>query len=180
MIDRSTSDHAVGDQRVAYQPLRSLESVPGRVWTAWRSPGRFTKNPDLVALPLLPNHHRTFFGTPPDSTGEVWWRQVTYDVRNPTEPDFHWTWSAAHSAFPDQYELDRVLELHANTHERADNGYSTWHRLADGEILVLDYTNQGDPYGQSHVVACRQREEDFETMGRRPALSATAVSSSAT
>ncbi|MGH2369889.1 MAG: sialidase family protein, partial [Chloroflexota bacterium] len=34
-----------------YQPMRSLESAPGRVWTAWRSPGRFTKNPDLVALP---------------------------------------------------------------------------------------------------------------------------------
>lgn len=121
------------------------------------------------ALPLLPGNHRTFFGTPPDSTSEVWWRHVTYDVRNPTEPDFHWSWSAARSVFPDQYELDRVLELHANTHERADNGYSTWHQFEDGEILVLDYTNQGDPYGQSHVVACRLREEDFETMGRRPA-----------
>ena len=31
--------------------MRSLESAPDRVWTAWRSPGRFTKNPDLVALP---------------------------------------------------------------------------------------------------------------------------------
>ena len=36
---------------VAYQPMRSLESAPGRIFTAWRSPGRFTKNPDLVALP---------------------------------------------------------------------------------------------------------------------------------
>ena len=59
------------------------------------------------------------------------------------------------------------MELHANTHEHPDNGYSTWLQFDDGEILVLDYTNQGDPHGQSHVVGCRLRLEDFETMGRR-------------
>lgn len=31
--------------------MRSLDRIPGRTWTAWRSPGRFTKNPDVVALP---------------------------------------------------------------------------------------------------------------------------------
>jgi len=30
--------------------LRSLERVPGRLNVIWRSPGRFTKNPDIVAL----------------------------------------------------------------------------------------------------------------------------------
>jgi hypothetical protein len=116
-------------------------------------------------LPVLPGGTRTFFGTDTASTGEAWWRDVTYSVRNTTEPDHLWAWSPA-SGFPDQYETDRILELHANTHERADNGYSTWHQFSDGEILVLDYTNQGDPHGQSHVVACRLRAEDFETMGR--------------
>ena len=34
-----------------YLPMRTLAAEPGRVWTAWRSPGRFTKNPDVVQLP---------------------------------------------------------------------------------------------------------------------------------
>jgi hypothetical protein len=34
-----------------FTPMRSLESAPDRVWTAWRSEGRFTKNPDVVQLP---------------------------------------------------------------------------------------------------------------------------------
>ena len=110
---------------------------------------------------------RTLFGTDAGTTGDAWWRHITFYVRNPTEPDFHWAWSATSSTFPDQYEVDRVLELHANTHERPDNGYSTWHRFEDGEILVLDYTNQGDPLGQSHIVACSLRVEDFERIGRR-------------
>ena len=61
---------------------------------------------------------------------------------------------------------------HANPHPRADNGYSTWLRFADGEILFLDYTNRGDPYGQSHVVGCRLREDDFRTAGRRASVPA--------
>ena len=32
-----------------YEGMRTLEAEPGRVWTAWRSAGRFTKNPDVVA-----------------------------------------------------------------------------------------------------------------------------------
>jgi len=138
------------------------------------------------SLPVQPGGTRTFFGTEANSTGEVCWRHVSYHVRNQSEPDFHWAWSAGDTAsaggvggtgnaaradhitgFPDQYEIDRIMELHANTHEHPDNGYSTWLQFDDGEILVLDYTNQGDPHGQSHVVGCRLRLEDFETMGRR-------------
>ncbi|MGH2369753.1 MAG: hypothetical protein ACRDI2_16350, partial [Chloroflexota bacterium] len=110
----------------------------------------------------------TYFGTASHSTGESWWRHVKYHVRNQTEPEHCWMWSAESGRYPDQYELDRIVELHANTHERPDNGYSTWHRFEDGEVLVLDYTNQGDPLGQSHIVGCSLRVEDFETMGRRP------------
>jgi hypothetical protein len=34
-----------------FLPMRSLEAAGDRIWTAWRSPGRFTKNPDMVRLP---------------------------------------------------------------------------------------------------------------------------------
>jgi hypothetical protein len=117
----------------------------------------------LLPGPFVP----TCFGSPRNGTGTSYWRWAKYHTRNQSEPEHFWMWEARSGAYPDQYEQDRLLELHANTHERADNGYSTWHRFGDGEILVLDYTNQGDPHGQSHVVACRLRVEDFETMGRR-------------
>ena len=52
-------------------------------------------------------------------------------------------------------------------HERPDNGYSSWLQFEDGELLVLDYTNQGVPAGQSHIVAGRLRAEDFERAARR-------------
>jgi len=113
----------------------------------------------LMPGPFLP----TCFGSPPNSTGTSSWRWAKYHVRNQTEPEHTWFWDARSGQYPDQYELDRLLVLHANTHERPDNGYSTWHQFDDGEILVLDYTNHGDPLGQSHIVGCRLRVEDFET-----------------
>jgi hypothetical protein len=109
----------------------------------------------------------TCFGSAPNGVGQSWWRYVHYHVRNPSEPEFLWSWDARSGAYPDQYELDRMLELHANSHDRPDNGYSTWRQFDDGEILVLDYTNQGDPLGQAHIVGCLFRPEDFVTMGRR-------------
>jgi BNR repeat-like domain len=114
--------------------------------------------------PFIP----TCFGSPRDGTGTSCWQTVSYLTRNQTEPEHCWVWDARGGQYPDQYELDRLLELHPNTHERPDNGYSSWLPLAGGEILVLDYTNQDDPLGQSHIVGCRLRAEDFQTMGRRP------------
>jgi hypothetical protein len=111
----------------------------------------------------------TCFGSPEGATGTSYWRNVAYHTRNRNEPQFTWLWDARSGVFPDQYESDRLLELHANTNPRADNGYSSWLRFEDGEILVLDYTNDGDPLGQSHIVGCSLRAEDFETMGRRSA-----------
>jgi hypothetical protein len=110
----------------------------------------------------------TCFGSPRDAAGTSQWRNVSYLTRNRTEPEHHWIWEARSGRYPDQYELDRLLELHANPSERPDNGYSTWYQFDDDEILVLDYTNRGDPYGQSHIVGCRRGVEDFEQMGRRP------------
>jgi hypothetical protein len=118
----------------------------------------------LLPGPFVP----TCFGSPRGGAGTSQWRYVNYHVRNRTEPEHYWIWDARSLEYPDQYDLDRLLEVHPNPHERPDNGYSTWHQFDDGEILVLDYTNRGDPHGQSHIVGCRLRLEDFETMGRRP------------
>jgi len=114
----------------------------------------------------------TCFGSPRNGTGTSFWRSAKYLVKNQSEPEHCWIWESRSGRFPDQYEIDHLLEVHANPHPRADNGYSTWLRFDDGEILFLDYTNRGDPYGQSHVVACRLREDDFRTAGRRASVPA--------
>ena len=113
--------------------------------------------------PLAP----TYFGTPPNSVGQSWWRNVTYQVTNSSEADHFWKWDMNGGTFPDQYEIDNIIELHANHHESPDNGYSTWHQFDDGEILVLDYTNNGDPLGQAHLVSCRLKVQDLSSIGRR-------------
>ena len=109
----------------------------------------------------------TCFGSAPHGTGASCWRWVSYVTKNQSEPEHVWVWDARSGTYPDQYESDRLLELHANHQERPDNGYSSWVQLEGGDVLVLDYTNDGDPVGQSHIVACRVRAEDFTTMGRR-------------
>ena len=107
----------------------------------------------------------TWFGRQSDSDGEVWWRNFTYYVRNATEPDHLWNWQALLGRYPDQYQLDRMLEVHANPplpNHNPDNGYSSWVELPDGRIFMVDYTNRGDPSPTSHLYGVYFSPEDFE------------------
>lgn len=119
-------------------------------------------------LPLPGPFVPTCFGSPERSTGTSFWRTVSYATRNPSEPAWTWLWDAASARLPDQYQVDRMVELHANSHEFPDNGYSSWVPVGEDRYLVLDYTNDGDPLGQSHVVACDLRLADFEDEGGLP------------
>jgi hypothetical protein len=110
----------------------------------------------------------TFFGSETDGTGTSQWQHVTYDVRNHSDPDWSWIWDARSGLFPDQYILDRMIELHPNTHRNPDNGYSSWLPIDDDQVLVLDYTNEGDPLGQSHVIGCDLRISDFDRQSATP------------
>ncbi len=101
---------------------------------------------------------RTQFGQFGDA-GTSYWREVRYRVQNPHQPEFSWSWDGADGKWPDQYQRDRLLQIHANPpnqrHDpkhRPDHGYSSWLKLADGRILLVDYTNFGDPAGKSHLV----------------------------
>lgn len=114
-------------------------------------------------LPMPGPFVPTSFGSPADATGTSFWRSVNYATRNPSEQGWSWLWDARTGRVPDQYEIERMVELHPNTHERPDNGYSSWVALEDDEVLVLDYTNQGEPIGRSHIVACDLRLSDFDT-----------------
>ena len=50
------------------------------------------------------------------------------------------SWVAERDGFPDQYQLDHIIEIEAsaNGHEQ---GYSGWVQLEDGRIFVVHYTD---------------------------------------
>ena len=101
-----------------------------------------------------PLHARTMFGQLGDS-GTSWWRRVRYETRNPRLTDWRWHWEAADGAWPDQYQRDRLTQVHGNHPEQQpgpDHGYSSWLQQEDGTIVFVDYTNLGDEDGKSHLV----------------------------
>lgn len=107
----------------------------------------------------------TWFGRIPENNGHIWWRDLTYDVGNQTEPHHLWSWQAKLGAYPDQYQIDHMLELHSNPpskDHRPDNGYSSWVQLPDGRIYMVDYTNRGDPAPTAHLYGVYLYPEDFD------------------
>ena len=59
------------------------------------------------------------------------------------------SWSAARDGFPDQHQLDHIVEVEAsvNGHEQ---GYSGWTQLDDGRIFVVHYTDDTAPASSSN------------------------------
>jgi hypothetical protein len=106
----------------------------------------------------------TYFGRNPSSQGEVWFQHVHYHVVNESEPEFTWNWRAAPGRYPDQYQIDRILEINPNPPvegHRPDNGYSSWLQLPGGDILMVDYSNRGDKAPAGHLYAARFSLKDF-------------------
>ena len=108
---------------------------------------------------------QTWFGRLVGSAGDAWFRHVSYHAQNESEPEFVWNWQAALGRYPDQYQIDHMLEVRANPPvpgKRPDNGYSSWVELPDGSIYMVDYTNEGDRPPVGHLYAAHFTLEDFE------------------
>lgn len=108
-------------------------------------------------------HARTMFGQTGDA-GASWWRRVRYETRNPRLTDWRWSWEAAAGRWPDQYQRDRLTQIHGNHPEQQpgpDHGYSSWLQQEDGTIVFVDYTNLGDDGGKSHLVGALIRPEEL-------------------
>ncbi|WP_438481333.1 sialidase family protein [Oleiharenicola lentus] len=106
---------------------------------------------------------RTQFGQLGDK-GKSHWQRVTYRVFNPAQPVFVWQWLVKDGKWPDQYQRDRLIQIHSNPigpKHRPDHGYTSWLQLKDGRILLVDYTNRGDAPGKSHLVAVYINPEDL-------------------
>ena len=54
------------------------------------------------------------------------------------------SWSAARDGFPDQYQLDHIIQVEASA-AGGDQGYSGWIQLDDGRIFVVNYTDDTAP-----------------------------------
>lgn len=142
-----------------YHTIR-LQTHHGRMWVA--VDGKEVIHGVMIReWPLQP----TYFGRNPASQGDVWFEHVNYRSVNETEPEYVWNWHARRGKLPDQYQIDRMLEINPNppvSGQRTDNGYSSWLQLPDGEILMVDYSNRGDKAPASHLYAARFALRDFE------------------
>jgi hypothetical protein len=106
---------------------------------------------------------RTMFGQWGDM-GSSTWTSVSFSSKNRILEDWSWNWSAASGDYPDQYQRDRLVQIHGNHPDqkpRPDHGYSSWLTLPDGRIILVDYTNYGDDAGKSHIVGVHLDPEDI-------------------
>jgi hypothetical protein len=98
--------------------------------------------------------------------GSSFWKRVSYSLNNPNLEDYHFFWKAESGEWPDQYQRERMIQIHANPPGQSeghspDHGYSSWVVLDDGRIMFVDYTNYGDPHGKSHLVGVYINPEDI-------------------
>lgn len=108
----------------------------------------------------------TFVGRAARNPGDIWLRHINYEAVNDSEPVFTWSWSARSNRCPDQYVLDRILEINPNPpgdDKKPDNGYSSFVQLPGGDIYMVDYSNRGDRRPMGHLYAARFSVADFET-----------------
>ncbi len=76
----------------------------------------------------------------PEVTGYSIWRRVEEILDDPTTGRREVSWVAARDGFPDQYQLDHIIEVEASVSGH-DQGYSGWIELDDGRIFVVNYTD---------------------------------------
>lgn len=76
----------------------------------------------------------------PEVTGYSIWRSVEEIIDDPQMGRRVISWSATRDGFPDQYQLDNILEVGATVNGH-DQGYSGWVQLDDGRIFAVEYTD---------------------------------------
>jgi len=59
------------------------------------------------------------------------------------------SWKAGANRFPDQYQLDHIVEVEASTNGY-EQGYSGWVQLDDGRVFVVNYTDDSAPVAEGH------------------------------
>lgn len=76
-------------------------------------------------------------------TGHSEWRQFRAVMEDPTTGRRELAWDASTDGFPDQYQLDHILEVQASG-IGWDQGYSGWVELEEG-LYIVNYTDDAAP-----------------------------------
>ncbi len=106
---------------------------------------------------------RSQFGQFGDS-GRSYWRAVSYRLGNPELNNFAWRWGASSGEYPDQYQRERMIQIHANHPAQKpwpDHGYSSWIQREDGGVYLVDYSNLGDVADTAHLIGVNIEAEDI-------------------
>lgn len=88
---------------------------------------------------------RSWFGTAGAVRGDVRLARVSYRTQD-SGREHAWSWEAAAGEYPNQYEIDRWIDLAENTEPFPDHGYTTWVELPGGTVLVGNTTSLGMPF----------------------------------
>ncbi len=100
---------------------------------------------DLAAIPpvLMISMGLFTHQITPQVTGCSLWRRIEVKMEDPRTGLRKQSWYAG-DGFPDQYQLDRVVEVDASI-AGCDQGYTGWTELTDGRIFVVNYTDDTAP-----------------------------------
>ncbi|MBI3920558.1 MAG: exo-alpha-sialidase [Armatimonadetes bacterium] len=80
----------------------------------------------------------------PNVSGYSLWRRVEATLDDPVTGKRVISWSAKPGEFPDQDQLDHIVEIDASI-DGHDQGYSGWIALEDGRLFVVNYTDDTAP-----------------------------------
>lgn len=94
------------------------------------------------------------------------WRSIRARVDNTDDYSIDWHW-ATNDGFPDQFRRNREVLLDRSS----DSGYSAWTQLPDGQVVILDYTNESlagasSPEGPQTFLRAYRTTEAFLTGDR--------------
>ncbi len=140
--------------RVVREPGKATVYVDGQLAFEMTQVDERTENPPWT--PAKPSIYRLALGNEADSagpnifpdqlhaevTGYSIWRRFELTLDDPNTGRYTSSWSAESGEFPDQYQLDHIIEVGAAAASH-DQGYSGWVELDDGRIFVVNYTDDG-------------------------------------
>ena len=75
-----------------------------------------------------------------ETTGYSIWKEFNSKIIDPDAGTRTMNWCAKDGCFPDQYQLDNIIEIDASITGN-DQGYSDWVQMEDGSVFLVNYTD---------------------------------------
>ena len=94
--------------------------------------------------------------------GESVWQRVEITVENPDAPNDTWSWDATTLEFPNQHEMDRIVEVKFQPLPHGQGGPS-WVQFPDGEILVVHNGAMAEDAPKPFLMGCYLKLSDFRS-----------------